>query len=85
MTDLGTLGGTFGSALGLADDGRIVGTANIATGENHAFLWQSGKMTDLGTLDGARSSANAIKGSIIVGSSATSGPGIHAVRWNVDP
>ena len=32
--------------------GQVVGISNTAAGEGHAFLWQKGVMTDLGTLGG---------------------------------
>lgn len=53
ITDLGTLGGTFSSAWGINDSSQIVGNSTFAfTGElgSHAFLYNGGTMTDLGTL-----------------------------------
>lgn len=43
-------------ASAINERGQIVGSAETTTGETHAFLWESGKMTDLGTLPGFRSS-----------------------------
>jgi probable HAF family extracellular repeat protein len=51
--DLGTLGGTSSVALGIDPFGRVVGAADIADPQSfvgHAFLWEDGVMTDLGTL-----------------------------------
>ena len=53
ITDLGTLGGSTSVALGINSLGQVVGGADLATGFRHAFLWQNGTMTDLGTLPGA--------------------------------
>jgi probable HAF family extracellular repeat protein len=51
MTDLGTLGGTFGTANWLNDAGQVVGQSNLAGDQSsHPYLWQDGTMTDLGTL-----------------------------------
>src|SRR5207253_2421014 len=41
------IGGLYTTAYGLNDAGQVVGQAG-----NHAFLWQNGVMTDLGTLPG---------------------------------
>lgn len=53
VTDLGTLG-TLQSAQAydINEAGQVVGYAG-----NHAFLWQNGVMTDLGTLGGTAVSA----------------------------
>jgi probable HAF family extracellular repeat protein len=52
MTDLGTLPGdvVFSSALGINNKGQVVGTSRDARGNQRAFLWQDGVMTDLNTL-----------------------------------
>jgi probable HAF family extracellular repeat protein len=59
VTYLGSLGGSSSavSASGLNDIGQVVGSAQTASGDVHAFLWQKGAMTDLGTLGGPSSSA----------------------------
>jgi len=57
--------------------------AQTATGDFHAFLWQNGKLTDLGVLPhGAESRANAInaRGQIVGWASAESGA-TRAVLW----
>jgi probable HAF family extracellular repeat protein len=47
--DLGTLGGHSSEANDVNDEGRIVGQADTAAGERHAFLWLDWlKMIDLG-------------------------------------
>jgi probable HAF family extracellular repeat protein len=75
------LGGLFGSqsaqATAINDAGQIVGKSG-----NHAFLWEQGKMTDLGTLGGQTSSANAINDrGQIVGESETADGETHAFLW----
>jgi probable HAF family extracellular repeat protein len=63
-TDLGALhdgpGPTWTTGTAMDDHGRIVGTATAPDGNDHAFLWARGHLTDLGTLPGADSS-NALK------------------------
>jgi len=57
ITDLGTLGGTFSEAFAINPRGQVVGIATTTGGsENpveYAFLWQDGRMTNLGLPDGA--------------------------------
>jgi probable HAF family extracellular repeat protein len=81
--DLGTLpGGTESDAFAMNDSTQVVGVANTSS-EVHAFLWQNGKMTDLGS-PGANSKAFGINNSSqVVGFSAANVfPGTeHAVLW----
>ncbi len=58
VTDLGTLGGTFGVAVGVNEAGWVNGQATLP-GDTvvHAFFWGRGRMTDLGTLGGPNSAA----------------------------
>src|SRR5262249_4132542 len=51
-TDLGTLGGKGSQAYGLNGKGQVIGLADTASGEGHAFLWTRNQMIDLGTLGG---------------------------------
>ena len=54
--DLGTLGGSISQAHVINDRGQVVGHSMTATGQRHAFLWEDGVMTDLGTLPGSTNS-----------------------------
>jgi len=58
LTDLGSLGGTFGIAQCINRHGQIIGTSDLPGDlTNHAFFWQDGAMADLGTLGGSNSYA----------------------------
>jgi len=79
-------GGTNTFAVAVNDLGVVVGAAQLATGETHAFrLGTGGSFDDLGALDsGTNSSANAINdANVIVGTSDT-GTTQHAVIWTHD-
>ncbi|MFT4543305.1 MAG: putative HAF family extracellular repeat protein [Planctomycetota bacterium] len=94
-TDLGTLGGIDSAALGLNDQGQVVGWSAIAgcmTSQGlpcrHAFLFENGTMTDIGVLPGDEDSvARTINNAgTIVGTSEANiifGSGtFHAAIWN---
>ncbi|MGE5607813.1 MAG: DUF3466 family protein [Bacillota bacterium] len=72
VTDLGTLGGPESSASSINNKGQIVGSAQTADGQTHAFLYSDKAMIDLGTLGGSYSSASGINDAgLIVGTSKT--------------
>lgn len=52
IRDLGTLGGVYGAAVDVNDRGQIVGTSLTRNAQSHPFLWQNGKMIDLGARGG---------------------------------
>lgn len=94
MRDLGTLGGTevapgsfsygqWGQVLN--ERGQAIGTSRLAGDETfHAFLWDKGKMIDLGTLGGDNSEPLAInEPGWVVGRSdySPTSPYHHAVLW----
>ncbi len=81
--DLGTLGGKNSQAFGLNEGGQVVGTAQTVSGDKHAFVWNRGKMRDLGALpNGKYSAAYGInKAGDIVGVSAFDALNNHAVLW----
>jgi probable HAF family extracellular repeat protein len=78
ITDLGSLSNTqFANATSINDPGQIVGKS-----ANHAFLWENGVMSDLGTLGGNLSAANAINdGGQVVGESTTASGEMHGFLW----
>jgi probable HAF family extracellular repeat protein len=87
MNSLGTLGGTQSVAMDISDSGRVVGGAQNASGYFRPFRWNTGTMTDLGTLGGNSvfpdHRAEAVNSSgNIAGRSYTAGGAAHAFYWN---
>src|SRR5688572_24305197 len=86
ITDLGTLGGRVTVAYGVNDAGQVVGYSTTAF-QTHAFLWQNGQMTDLGTLNlgahtGNVSAAYAVNAlGTAVGNSPVSNGNPRATMW----
>jgi probable HAF family extracellular repeat protein len=73
VEDLGFLaGGTFTQVEGLNSSGQIAGYASTWNGVIRAFLWQNGKIYDLGTLGGASAAAYSLNAAgQVVGSADT--------------
>ncbi|HYG80050.1 MAG TPA: Ig-like domain repeat protein, partial [Pyrinomonadaceae bacterium] len=84
VTQLGTLGGATSTATAVNASGRVVGYSETAAGETHAFLYDAGVMTDLGTLPGGTFSyATSINDAgAVVGVSGTAGGQSHAFLYS---
>lgn len=84
LIDLGTLGGNEAIAFDINNNGQVVGRSQIADGQIHAFLWENGTMTDLGTADGYFRDyivANAINDSSQVVGVGFTGTTQHGFLW----
>ena len=84
MTDLGTLGGTFGYPNWLNSRGQVIGTSNLAGDVNHhSFIWDRGSLIDLGTLGGSDSEGFWISdaGEAVGRADVTGSQSHHAFLW----
>ncbi|RCG31835.1 hypothetical protein DQ384_09930 [Sphaerisporangium album] len=93
LRDLGTLGGsstqrwsTESEAHAVNDKGQVVGVALPATGfPLHGFLWQNGRMTDIGTLGGngeATEPQDINEKTEVTGWSQNAAGATHAFLWD---
>jgi probable HAF family extracellular repeat protein len=90
MIDLGTVGGLpHSSAVALNERGQVIGWSAKSLGEDEelprsprAFLWQDGRLTDLGTLGGESAIPFAINDAgQVVGQSQNAQGEWHAFVW----
>jgi probable HAF family extracellular repeat protein len=88
MSDLGTLGGTFGFPFSLNNQGQVVGNSNLAGDLTfHPFRWDRKKgITDLGTLGGNSGQADQInEAGDVVGKADLPGSQTHdGFLWRKD-
>jgi probable HAF family extracellular repeat protein len=91
LQDLGTLGGNDAYAVALNESGQIIGfsysdsTPNLTTGfpTLDPFIWESGKMTDIGTLGGKFGLAFWIneRGQVVGQSNLAGDTAFHPFLW----
>ena len=78
LRDLGTLGGLESEVMFVTPGGLVVGRAQVASGDYHAFVSDGTTIEDLGTLGGTESVAyGANDAGVVVGASRTAGD----ARW----
>lgn len=87
MTDIpDPLGGTIVSPFYLSNRGQVVGSADLPgdiAEQEHPFLWEKGKFTDLGTFGGTRGHAEKINdaGQIVGDANFAGDTTYHATIW----
>jgi probable HAF family extracellular repeat protein len=85
MWDVGTLGGNCGVALGLNNQGQVVGVSYFAGDfSSHGFRWdKNNKLQDLATLGGTNSGTSGISeaGDAVGWAYKTGNVAFHAVIW----
>jgi probable HAF family extracellular repeat protein len=83
IEDLGTLGGPTSSAEDINERGQITGTSDTASGGIHAFLWDNGRMIDLGAVvpDGVTLGSGLNNAGLVVGAGVVENGEFHALLF----
>jgi probable HAF family extracellular repeat protein len=81
IVGLGDLGGGSSEATAINNLGQVVGYSTTSNGQDHAFLYSDGTMTDIGT-SGASSYAYGINDSGQVAGYSITGSVTHAFRYS---
>lgn len=82
LVDIGTLGGANSFGAAVSNSGLVVGCADLATGEAHAFVYSEGALRDLGPgseIPAGTSCALAVNDAGVVAGRSTTG---EVVIWN---
>ena len=85
MQDLGSLGGVHSRATSINNLGVVVGFAQTADQDDHAFVWnaKTRAMVDIGTLGGRCSYAYDVNDEgLVVGHSQADDGSVKAFRWS---
>lgn len=77
VVDVGTLGGARSVAVAINNHGEVVGNADTATGDTHAFFSSGGLIQDLGTLGGQASHVGGISDKGLVVGRAQDDSGVY--------
>jgi len=79
MTELGTLGGSWSTAVSINDRGVIVGTSVNAAWAVRGFVLQDARMREIGTFGGPVSQAHDVnERGVVVGSAGNASGGVEA-------
>jgi len=77
-----TVLGTLSETVAINDRGQVIGIGRTPTGARRALVWQSGTITDLGTLGGDDAVPTAINNEgQVIGESTTADGAEHAFLW----
>lgn len=92
MLSIGTLGGVWGQVLGMNNKDQVIGNSSTADGPAacliggpgcHAFLWERGRITDLGTLGGTFAIPTMLNelGDVVGAANTVNDETVRAIRW----